>query len=256
MRATVITYHGVGDVRRADDPHRLVIPTERFKAQMAFLARKRAVISLSDLVAGKIEGSKPAVAITFDDGYRSVLEIGSPILREYDFPAACFVPTAWIGARSTWDGVRSSDAFAVMDEDELRAAERCGITIESHGAHHERLDESDVDHAEADFADSMKKLLDVMGRAPCYLAYPYGAHTPALREAARRAGFRAAFSNGRPDSGGLAWPRVPLRREEGLPMFAFKTSGHYLAVRHSPIGAAAYSSIRPWIMRRRTVVTR
>jgi peptidoglycan/xylan/chitin deacetylase (PgdA/CDA1 family) len=255
MRATVITYHGVGDVRRTDDPYRLVLPTEKFRAQMTFLARYRTVVSLDDLVAGRMKGSKPVVAITFDDGYRSVLEIAAPILRAHHFPAVCFVPTAWIGASNTWDHVASSGAFEVMDDDELRAADRTGITIESHGATHAPLDQSDTQSAEADFASSVERLRDVIGRVPRYLAYPYGTQTPALRDAARRSGFHAAFSNGRPGAGAWAWPRVTIRREEGLRMFAFKTSGRYLAVRHSWIGAAAYSTIRPWILRRRTVVT-
>ena len=256
MRAgTVITYHGVGDVPRLRDPYRLVLPTEKFEEQMAFLARARTVVPLADLLAGSWTGSKPAVAITFDDGYRCVLDVAEPILQKHGFTAVCFVPSKWIGARNAWDEFDDAAApLEVMDEGELREAERRGIAIESHGRSHMHLDQLSPQEVYDDLRESAERLQKVVGRRPRYLAYPYGAHTPAVREAARRAGFEVAFSIGRPGEGTFAHERVTIRREEGTRIYAFKTSGRYLAWRYSRVGAAGYSAIRPLVRRRRNAV--
>jgi peptidoglycan/xylan/chitin deacetylase (PgdA/CDA1 family) len=222
---------------------------------MAFLARYRTVVPLHAAIDGSWRGTKPAVAITFDDGYRCVLDVAAPILRAHGFPAVCFVPADWIGTRNAWD---EFDDFAapleVMDAHALKDAERSGVIIESHGSSHRKLDELSPDEAYADLQSSVDRLHVVLGRRPRYLAYPYGVHTPSVREAAARAGFEVAFSIGKLGDGPLAFPRVTIRREQGMAMYAFKTSGRYLAWRYSRVGAAGYSAIRPWVMRRRTVV--
>ena len=47
------------------------------------------------------------MAITFDDGYRSVLELALPILEELGVPATLFVPTDYIGSERpmSWPGI-------------------------------------------------------------------------------------------------------------------------------------------------------
>lgn len=80
-RLTVLAYHGV------DDP-------ASFARQLAYLARTMRPVSL-DEVAGAMARRRGlpqrAVLITFDDGHRSVLECGVPLLRERGFPAVAFV---------------------------------------------------------------------------------------------------------------------------------------------------------------------
>ena len=49
------------------------------------------------------------MAVTFDDGYRSVLDEAVPVLQRYGFPAVCFVPTRWIGEANGWDTFKPTD---------------------------------------------------------------------------------------------------------------------------------------------------
>ena len=44
-----------------------------------------------------------AALITFDDGYRSILDYGLPELRLFGYPAVMFVPTAFIGGHNDFD---------------------------------------------------------------------------------------------------------------------------------------------------------
>lgn len=58
--------------------------------QLDWIARHYQIVSLEE--AFRSEG-RPRAAITFDDGYRDVLELGLPLLRQKGIPAAVFVVT-------------------------------------------------------------------------------------------------------------------------------------------------------------------
>jgi peptidoglycan/xylan/chitin deacetylase (PgdA/CDA1 family) len=70
-----------------------------FRMHMAFLRDHYSVVSLDRLV-GMIrseEEVKPhAIAISLDDGYRSVYELALPVLREFEIPATVFLATDFI----------------------------------------------------------------------------------------------------------------------------------------------------------------
>lgn len=77
----VLAYHGI------DDP-------EQFREQIDYLARVRKPMTLDRVIdgaAGRRALPERAVLVTFDDGERSVLERGAPILRERGVPAVAFV---------------------------------------------------------------------------------------------------------------------------------------------------------------------
>ena len=179
-RHAVITYHGVGRALAGEDPHELLVSEEAFRAQMAFLARHRNVVPLQALVQGRPRGRKPTVAITFDDAYRSVLHVAAPILREYGLASTVFAPTRWIGRENGWIEPPSS-SLAIMDPNELRAADEQGITVESHGHAHLNYADADDDAVEGDVDASVQALGEILGRRPRYLAYPYGPATPVQR---------------------------------------------------------------------------
>lgn len=86
-RLRVLAYHGIAD-------------PDRFAAQLDFLAAELAPVSLERLIAA-LDGGEPlpprAVLVTFDDGERSLLEAGLPLLAERAVPAAAFVVAGLIG---------------------------------------------------------------------------------------------------------------------------------------------------------------
>jgi len=95
--AAILGYHSVPDssIPRWIDP-RYSVPLEVFEAQMEFLARRRKVASMTDLVAAleRGESAEPGtVVITFDDGYRDTLELAAPVLERHGFPATLYLAT-------------------------------------------------------------------------------------------------------------------------------------------------------------------
>ena len=100
----VLCYHGViaaGDVAPGDGALHLPLPD--FERQLDFLASHFAVIPLEEverrLRAGR--SLRGTAAITFDDGYRGVLQHALPALRARALPAAMFVTSVGAGSGRT-----------------------------------------------------------------------------------------------------------------------------------------------------------
>ena len=98
--ATILMYHSVPAPAQYGwvDPCNSM-PARVFARQMAFLARRRQVVSLDHLVAAA-QSDEPlprgTVAITFDDGYLDNLEVAAPILARYQLPAVVYLATDYI----------------------------------------------------------------------------------------------------------------------------------------------------------------
>ncbi len=92
----VLMYHKVND--RPENP--ISVPIGLFDEQMAVLRELGyQVVSLDDVldhVAGITPLPPGAVLITFDDGYRDILENALPVLRRHGYPAVIFVPIGYL----------------------------------------------------------------------------------------------------------------------------------------------------------------
>jgi peptidoglycan/xylan/chitin deacetylase (PgdA/CDA1 family) len=250
-RDAVVVYHAIGCVPRSAPRWNGFVRPERFAAQMAYLAEHRRVVTLDALFEPDTSQRPPRVAITFDDGYRSVLEHAVPVLRERGFAAAFFVPTKWIGARNAWDAP-SDIAHELMTAEELAELAESGFAVESHGHAHIDYARSDPGVVEDDVRTSVERLTELLGRPPRYIAYPYGRATPAAAAEAARLGLRGAFGLDRPQdlSGDFAVRRVPVVPADTRPVFALKTAGRYIGWRQSAPVRAVYGAVRPLVRNR------
>jgi peptidoglycan/xylan/chitin deacetylase (PgdA/CDA1 family) len=80
-RLIVLAYHGIGD-------------PERFEEHLTYLRREMSPVSLDEVIGalGYGGGLPPrAVLISFDDGDRSLIEYGLPLLQEFGLPGVAFV---------------------------------------------------------------------------------------------------------------------------------------------------------------------
>ena len=242
MRPTVLAYHAVVQSAPESDPHCLAVLADVFAAQMDELAASGRVVPLSDVVSGR--AGRGSVAITFDDGYRGVLEVAAPLLAERGLPATIFVPTGHLGERNRWDDL-SDPAFAIVRADELLALEALGVAVESHGHGHISYASSAALDIRADLDESTAVLSEALGRRPRYLAYPFGPCTHASQNVARLRGYEAAFTIDMRHAGQFAWGRVAVQPSDSLRLFRLKTSGWYAPLRFNPAADLAAAATRP-----------
>ena len=91
----VVLYHHLAD--ESDDlTHdlRVATPPALFEAHLRRLARDYDVVDLDQALSGRLP--RRALLITFDDGYRSVVEVAGPILKRLGLPSVFFVSAAFV----------------------------------------------------------------------------------------------------------------------------------------------------------------
>ena len=137
------------------------------------------------------------VAVTFDDGYLSVLENALPVLRERQIPSTVFVPAQHVGDRPGWiTDPRHRDASElVMTVDELREMRKHGTLIGSHGMTHRALTRISETEMAAELADSRNTLAEMLDQPVDLFALPYGAANATVYNTAVATGYTKVFLN-------------------------------------------------------------
>jgi len=203
----VLYYHRVGPFRPGA-PRKMTVTPENFKSQMHFLCRNGIeVLSLDQVLAGA-----KGVSITFDDGFRDVMEYALPVLQALHFPAAFFIVTGSVGGTDAWMRVTSMPEERIVDWEDVKRLRDTGMTIGSHSMTHARLTSEEV-------ADSKRVLEDRLAISIEHFAYPRGEHTPDSVNWVRRAGYKAAWAT---KSGNLE----PFTRQR-LPVSASATLANF-----------------------------
>lgn len=83
----VLMYHAVVDAPLSV-PDWCFMTSDSFRAQMEYLARSGRVVALSRALNGTPQtAASPAIAVTFDDGFRNNLDVALPILARFEIPA-------------------------------------------------------------------------------------------------------------------------------------------------------------------------
>ena len=174
QRLVVLCYHRVNDDLRDS----LTVGVEQFEDQMRLLVRRYPLVSIEDVVAGTFrrDTARPAVAVTFDDGYLDNWEIAAPILARLRIPAGFFVTTGVIGNALGFDHDRARLGRTVptMDWEHLRRLREMGFTIGSHTSGHVNFALADRGALRLDLEQSRDALRERLGVRRPILAYPFG----------------------------------------------------------------------------------
>jgi peptidoglycan/xylan/chitin deacetylase (PgdA/CDA1 family) len=208
----VLCYHALS----ADWPADLSTTPERFDSQLRWLrGRGYRGVTFSEAVA---PGTGKRVAITFDDAYRSVLELGKPILDRHDMPATVFAPSGWIGRDEpmAWQGIDGwvggphEHELLPLSWEQLAGLAGDGWEIGSHTVTHPHLTQIGAAELERELRESKRTCEGRLGRPVPTIAYPYGDVDARVVEATRAAGYEAAAAlPARPHGPRpLEWPRV------------------------------------------------
>ena len=214
-RLRVLMYHKVND--RPRNP--VTVPTTLFAEQMDQLrALDYTVVGLDDVLAWYRRTAplpRKSVLITFDDGYRDVVENALPVLRARGYPAVVFVPVGYVADGKPLPHERRLAARGLtnrtLDWSELQELEAGGVRVESHGITHRPLSELEIDEAACEITLSKLRLEERLGRPVEAFAYVKGGqvhYEPVHTSLVRQAGYDLAFTS---VSGANASTTDPMR---------------------------------------------
>lgn len=189
LRVPCLLYHDVVSNPANALPKGLSVTAAAFESQIRWLKRHgyQAITPAEWLDWCASEKPLPAkpVMITFDDGYRSLLQHAFPILQKYQLSATVFVVTQQIGGRNQWDQPQQFPERALLTADEIRHWRAAGIEFAPHSRTHAHLPDCAPERMRDEICGSAADLTEITGvRASCF-AYPYGEQNDAVREAAR-----------------------------------------------------------------------
>lgn len=180
----VLYYHGIDATRR-----------ERFARQMDQVLRFSQPVPADAL--GPLNGKVHYCAVTFDDGFVSVVENALPELERRRIPATLFVPTGSLGEKPGW---MKNSAERVLPAGTLKALnENRLVTIGSHSVTHPDFTRLEQTEADRELRESRARLEAIIGHPVTLFSFPHGAYSPRSLELAQAAGYKRAFSI-RPES--------------------------------------------------------
>jgi peptidoglycan/xylan/chitin deacetylase (PgdA/CDA1 family) len=223
----VLCYHAVSERWEAD----LSIRPERLDRQLELLV-SRGYRGATFTEAARDRTAGKTLVVTFDDAYRSVIDLALPVLSRLELPGTVFAPTIFIGVEGpmTWPGIDMwiggphEAELTPMTWEELGTLAEQGWEVGSHTRTHPRLTEID-DAALAEELEASRVECEArLGRACESLAYPYGDYDDRVVEATRRAGYSAACTAALHRPFPLRWPRVCVYPVDGEWRFRLKVS--------------------------------
>lgn len=184
-KIVILNYHKIEDTFNS-----LSVSPGDFDDQLSYLKEHGyQTISLEQMrkaLAGEaVELPEKPLIITFDDGYRDNYTNAYPILAKYGFTGVIFVITSFLDRNLpqylTWDMAKELQDSGVMD-------------IESHTVNHSSMTELSDDKLRRELIDSKKRIEEVLGKSPDYMAYPTGTYNLHISGIVRECGYKGAFT--------------------------------------------------------------
>ena len=197
-KLAILGYHKIGDPPPGGWSSWFYISESVFVSQLRHLRENGwQVISVAEFLRGlEAPESLPdrAALVTFDDGYRSNVQVAIPWLQRFGYPSVVFVPTQFIGAHNAFDdGYEPREA--ICDWDDLQELERRGCSIQSHSVSHKSLSGLNPAELERELLESKTVLETGLGKSVEVFAYPYGdegVEQALTTDVLKQAGYRAA----------------------------------------------------------------
>jgi peptidoglycan/xylan/chitin deacetylase (PgdA/CDA1 family) len=166
----IINFHGIGRPIRAFEPGEepYWISHDRFVEVLELITRAP---------------SADHISVTFDDGNASDHEIAAPLLNAMGIKASFFVLAAKLGQPG------------YLSLEQVRELDATGHLVGSHGLDHVPWTLLKDDQLRAETASSREILEDVLGKAVCSVAIPFGRYNRKVLRAVRKAGYRYIYSS-------------------------------------------------------------
>lgn len=181
----ILCYHAIGN-----DSWRFGIRRSEIVKQVKYLLKTHKNVTLSDIEAhikGKKNITQPSFAITFDDGYKDILEVQDIFLKMGIKPTVFILADTKNANRKELENNRK-----FLSKSEISRLIKSGWDIECHGMTHAYLPKSDS--LETEIVQAKKKIKKDLNINTKYIAYPKGGYTPQVLDIVNKAGFKMGLS--------------------------------------------------------------
>ncbi len=190
MKIPILTYHKV-DTKFEFGITR--VTPEQFEKHIKFL-HDNGFKSLTVSGARKIKQTdEKIICITFDDGYKSIIEYAFPILKKYNFIATVFVISNFVGKINDWDfsfGIK----FEHLDWDDLKILCENGWEIGSHSANHLALTLLDKEEIKFELENSKFEIEKNLGVKITSFAPPFSRYDEKIVRLAFESGYEGVYA--------------------------------------------------------------
>ena len=207
-------------------------PPEEFRRHLETMREQGRHALSSDEFSRVLEGkgSVPprSFLITFDDGYETVESVALGVLREFGFPAICFVATRFMrGAMNGEKPPEEAEPAKFMSWEQVRRLQESGLVdCQSHSHAHRNFTGEPLDVVREDLSRSLALLSQELRLPPSHfrhLAWPWGLSEPAWRETARALGLRYQYGVSRQSfRAGMALDDIPRTCFDAVTLAAFQ----------------------------------
>ncbi len=253
---SILLYHQIVALTPDGDPKGLAVTPRNFEQHMAYLYHKGYhCLRLDDLVQYLHQQKslpRKSFVITFDDGFRDLYEVVSPILNRFEFTATIFLVAGQTGRRSNWEGQRGTAAAPLLSWKEARALVAQGFTFGSHTMTHPPLPKIDLTQARHEIQMSRAVISEKLGVPIKLFSYPYSQHNRPVRNLVVESGYTAACGGERGTWSMFNIWRTQCVRSDTLLSFAFKIHGlynQYIWLREQSVLAGPLSQMRKRLKR-------
>ncbi|MCS7306652.1 MAG: polysaccharide deacetylase family protein [Thermoguttaceae bacterium] len=193
----VVVFHRIAD----DKATPWTCSTEVFRRQIQWLRRRFELISLAE-VQRRLrhkQSFRPAVHITFDDGYADNGRFALPWLLEQKIPCTYFVSVEQLQTGSSFPHDRAIGRFfPVHQPEELRQFAQAGLEIGCHSYSHRDLGPvTDPAILKKEILHARWELEQILDKPVRYFAFPFGQPENLNQQAfwwVQQAGYDAACS--------------------------------------------------------------
>lgn len=245
-------YHQVSEKPHPNFLEYTVTP-KAFESQMnALKTLGFAAITFNQLVDYKERKAKlprKPVIITFDDGLTEAVENSVPILENAGFSAVFYMPTNFLGIKSSWMIPEINAEFQIVDWPAVRDLDSRGFEIGSHTMNHPWLDRIPPDQCYKELEGSRKRLEDFLGHEVRHIAYPFGAHDERVKIIASETGYHTACTTepyiAKVDCNMFSLPRLNIGMRESLLDFIIRI--HTTKITISDLSAKVPKPLRQFI---------
>lgn len=173
MPVVILYYHRVADT----NPVPWSLTNRQFQRHVDWLQRHFDMVSLEEAQRRVAQGStRPAVHITFDDGYAENCDHALPLLIERQIPCTYFVTLHNVAHRQPFaHDQQAGYKFPVNSIGQLRELAGQGIEIAAHTRSHPDLGKVDRQYEVYDeVVIAKRELSQLLGRDVRYFAFPFG----------------------------------------------------------------------------------